>query len=85
MKKNFIGIIRDSTVSDAAKLIYMDIYDTCDKNGECKKPNSYFAELHGKKPDTICRIISELAKSGYISVEVIRDHRGTSRIIRLNK
>lgn len=71
----------DKTISDAAKLMYAEITALSNKEGYCWATNEYFADLFGKHPNTISRIVSELGKNEHIELEFLTTPLGTKRHI----
>jgi len=65
-----IDIFFSEELSWTEKLIYTTIEHLEDGNKGCWATNSYFAELLNKKSDTISKAITNLRRSGYISVEM---------------
>ncbi len=56
----------DPDLKDKAKLLYAEISSLCNKSGECKATNNYFAKLYKVTPVTISRLIKQLKDKGYI-------------------
>lgn len=69
----------DTRLSPLAKLLYGEITCLCQKEGFCWATNAYFAKLYKKRKDWISRVISLLAKCGYISIE-LKYKAGTKEI-----
>lgn len=60
----------DSRLKANEKLLYAEITSLTSKNGRCWASNSYFANLYQVDLTTVSRWISNLAKCGYIQVEI---------------
>lgn len=65
----------DADLPPNAKLLYAEITALSNAQGYCSATNAYFAALYGLGDKSIGRLISTLAKSGYLLVEVIRDEK----------
>ena len=77
---SFWSIIPDTVMSDRnlkpnAKLLYARITSLQSANGYCYATNKYLAEQLCVEPDTITRLLNNLSKAGYISVDVVRDEQ----------
>jgi len=76
-KPNYYAIIpadvRYSNLKPNAKLLYGEITALSGKLGYCYATNNYFAKLYGVSKNTISRWISDLSKSGFITIEVERN------------
>ena len=58
-------------LSAQEKLLYSEITALTNKKGYCWATNNYFAELYGSSKETISRQISNLAKHGFIHLNII--------------
>lgn len=65
----------DSRLRPNAKILYSEITALSNKSGFCTATNEYFSELYKLSKKRISELISELAKYGYIHVDVIRDDK----------
>lgn len=79
-KPNFYSVLPatvryDERLKANAKILYSEITALSNKSGFCTASNDYFAELYKLSKKRISELISELAKCGYITVEVIRDDK----------
>ena len=74
----------DSRLKPNEKLLYAEITSLTSKNGRCWASNSYFANLYQVDLATVSRWISNLAKCGYIQVEIDKAG-GNQRSIVLTK
>ena len=75
-KPNYYAVIPanvryDKELTPMAKLLYGEISALAQKEGTCWATNGYFAELYGVNNLTISRLISQLEKKGYITVEIV--------------
>ena len=90
-KPNYYAIIpsdvRYSNLKPNAKLLYGEITALSNKLGYCFASNSYFAELYGVSKNTVSRWITELKKSGFITIQIERNSNKeiTKRIIGIDK
>jgi len=75
----------DNKLKDKAKLLYGEISALSNQTGYCWATNSYFAKLYGIAPESVSRLISNLAESGYISVYVDKDNNNKRSISILTK
>jgi DNA-binding transcriptional ArsR family regulator len=71
----FFGILPanvryDKNLKPMEKILYTEISALIRENDYCCVSNSYFANLYGKTPETVSRWISNLAKNGYIKIEI---------------
>lgn len=71
----------DRTLRPNAKLLYAELTSLCNQYGYCWATNAYFAELYSMTPNAIGRLISQLAKRGYIRCEMMATETGTERRI----
>lgn len=55
-----------------AKLLYGEITALSNRKGYCHAQNAYFCELFGLSERSITRLLSDLAKGGYVRIDVIR-------------
>jgi hypothetical protein len=83
-KKSYYAIIPanvryDESLPPNAKLLYGEITALCNAEGFCWASNKYFAELYGVSTISISKWINVLAKSGYISCEILYKE-GTKQI-----
>lgn len=62
----------DPALRPNAKLLYGEIRAMASKKGYCWASNRYFARLYGLAEKTIGELIRELAKAGYLILEVVR-------------
>lgn len=58
----------DEELTSLEKLLYSEITSLCDKSGSCWAKNKYFANLFGKKEETISRNLKKLEKKNYIQI-----------------
>lgn len=63
----------DRELRPNAKLLYAEITALADATGFCWASNDYLGQLFGLSKDAVKRLISSLAKKGYLTVEVVRD------------
>ena len=63
----------DSRLRPNAKILYSEITALSNKSGFCTATNEYFSELYSLSKTTVSQLISELAKYGYIRVDIIRN------------
>jgi SOS-response transcriptional repressor LexA len=85
----FFGILPanvryDKNLKPMEKILYTEISALTNQNGYCYASNSYFAGLYEKSPETVSRWISNLAKNGYIKIE-IDTSKGNQRKIYLKR
>lgn len=88
-KPNFYAIIPanvryDKELTPNAKLFYGEISSILNFNNKCYASNSYFARVFNISEVQVSRIIKQLSKKNYISVEYINSEKGTKRFIALN-
>ena len=81
MKKNYYAIIPaevrySNKLTANAKLLYGEITALTNEKGYCWASNGYFSELYGKDKRTISGWISQLAKEGFIELELIHGEDG---------
>lgn len=74
----------DNRLKANEKLLYAEITSLTSKNGICWASNGYFANLYNVDLATVSRWVSNLAKCGYIRVEIDRNG-GNKRSIVLTK
>ena len=60
----------DKRLKPIERLLFGEITCLTNKDGYCYASSSYFAELYETKRETISRYISNLAKCGYIKIEI---------------
>ena len=60
----------DKRLKPIERLLFGEITCLTNKDGYCFASSSYFAELYDTKRETISRYISNLAKYGYIKIEI---------------
>lgn len=60
----------DKRLKPIERLLFGEITCLTNKEGYCYASSSYFAELYETKRETISRYISNLAKCGYIKIEI---------------
>ena len=65
----------DSALPPNAKILYGEITALSNAKGYCCARNAYFAALFGLGEKSVSRLVTALAKGGYLQVEVIRDER----------
>ena len=65
----------DPDLPPNAKILYGEITALSNAKGYCCARNAYFAELFGLGEKSVSRLIAQLAKGGYLRVEVIRDEK----------
>lgn len=65
----------DEELRPNAKLLYAEISAMSDATGFCWATNRHLARLFGISQDTVSGLIGQLARRGYLTVEVIRDER----------
>lgn len=58
----------DEELPPNAKLLYAEISSLTDRRGYCYASNEYFMRLYSLSERTIRRLISELARLGYVSI-----------------
>ena len=58
-------------LSAQEKLLYSEITALTNKKGYCWATNNYFAELYGLSKETVSRQVSNLAKHGFIHLNII--------------
>jgi len=63
----------DPQLKPNAKLLYAEITALQEASGYCWASNKYLADLFGLKSETITALVGDLAKAGYVEVEVVRD------------
>lgn len=61
----------DDRLPAAAKLLYGEISSLASREGYCFARNDYFAELYKVTDRTVTRLISQLAKYGYVTIRLI--------------
>ncbi|ANK63396.1 hypothetical protein AYR56_05195 [Loigolactobacillus backii] len=61
----------DKDLPANAKLLYGEITALCNKKGYCWASNKYFADLYGIKEGSVSRLISKLAKKGYLNIKLV--------------
>jgi len=70
----------DEEISMSEKVFFSEITALSNKWGFCTAPNSYFAKLYGKSPETISRWVSKLAKRGHVEVQLEKQAGNVRRI-----
>lgn len=65
----------DKKLRANAKLLYAEITALCNKQGYCSASNEYFAGLYDLSKKTIGELISQLARCGYVRIDIVRDER----------
>lgn len=70
----------DSRITAFQKLLFSEILALTNKEGYCWASNSYFAKLYDKNPNYISGVINDLAKKGYIIIEVNKDEGNFRKI-----
>lgn len=62
------------------KFLWGEISALSNKEGFCWASNSYFANLYGKNEKYISGVINDMAKKGYIAIEVNQDEGNKRKI-----
>lgn len=62
----------DRDLPASAKLLYGEITALSNRKGYCHAQNAYFCDLFDLSDRSITRLLSDLAKGGYIRLDVIR-------------
>ena len=62
----------DRGLPASAKLLYGEITALSNRKGYCHAQNAYFCDLFDLSDRSITRLLSDLAKGGYIRLDVIR-------------
>ncbi|MCI8880685.1 MAG: helix-turn-helix domain-containing protein [Clostridiaceae bacterium] len=80
-KPNFYAILPASVRYDErlrpnAKLLYAEITAMCGAEGFCVAQNNYFSSLFGLGRKTISELVAQLAKYGYLKVEILQGEGG---------
>lgn len=65
----------DTSLRPNAKLLYAEITALAGASGYCWATNEYLAQLFGIAARTVSDLVAQLAKCGYIRVEVVRDEK----------
>ena len=65
----------DETLRPNAKLLYAEISAMSDATGFCWATNRHLAKLFGISQDTVSDLIGQLARRGYLCVEVLRNEK----------
>tara|TARA_R100001440_G_scaffold23448_1_gene38195 strand:- start:2214 stop:2834 length:621 start_codon:yes stop_codon:yes gene_type:complete len=65
--------VRYSDLKPNAKLLYGEITALQNKEGYCFAQNKYFARLYNVTKNTASSWINDLAKAGFIEIEIIKD------------
>lgn len=65
----------DTSLRPNAKLLYAEITALAGASGYCWATNEYLAQLFGIAARTVTDLVAQLAKCGYIRVEVVRDEK----------
>ena len=65
----------DEDLRPNAKLLYAEITALANTEGFCWASNDRMAEWYGISPKTVGSLIQQLARKGYITVELIRDEK----------
>ena len=78
MQRSYYAIIPanvryDKELPPNAKLLYGEITALCNEKGYCWATNSYFSDLYKVHNKSISRLISQLEKKGYITIEMIME------------
>ena len=78
IEASFWAIIPDPVLSSTklkanAKLLYAKVTSLQRSKGYCYASNKYLAEGLGIAPDTVTRLLKELADAGYLRIDVVRD------------
>lgn len=63
----------DTSLRPNAKLLYAEITALAGASGYCWATNEYLAQLFGIAARTVTDLVAQLAKCGYIRVEVVRN------------
>lgn len=58
----------DKSISELAKLFFAEITALSNKFGYCTASNKYFADLYGKNPQWVSKVIQSLFKAGHINI-----------------
>lgn len=61
----------DKNLKANEKLLYGEITSLTHSTGKCFASNDYFAKLYDTSKETVSRWISDLAKLGYIKIEIV--------------
>lgn len=64
-------VLHDKRLPAAARLLYGSISSLANQEGYCFASNDYFADRYQLSDRTITRLISQLAKYGYVTVRLI--------------
>jgi hypothetical protein len=76
----------DKNLSASEKLFFAEITALTQMNGRCYASNSYFAELYDVARSTISLWVSNLAKSGYVSITLVYEGKSVAgRYITINE
>ena len=65
----------DTSLRPNAKLLYAEITALAGASGYCWATNEYLAQLFGIAARTVTDLVAQLAKCGYIRVEIVRDEK----------
>lgn len=65
----------DTSLRPNAKLLYAEITALAGASGYCWATNEYLAQLFGIAARTVSDLVAQLAKCGYIRVEIVRDEK----------
>jgi len=83
-----IIVLRDKNLSKGAKLLFIEIYNTSDRdnNGDyedyCSKRNKYLAELLNVSSSSIKLWLRQLKNSNFIKIELIYEENSKELIER---
>lgn len=71
-----IAVIKDRRISQSAKLLYCLVTALQTEKGYCYASNRYLADGIGlENEESVKRLLRELAKAGYFTIEIVRDER----------
>lgn len=76
----FWAVIPDTVLSATdikpnAKLLYAKVTSLQAATGYCYASNKYLANGLGLAPDTVTRLLNELANAGYLRLEIVKDEK----------
>lgn len=74
------AFVRCADILANAKLMHGEIPALCEKEGFCWASNGYFGKLYDANERTIRRWITELAKAGFVTVDLAANQYGARRI-----
>lgn len=71
-----VAVIKDKHLSQSAKLLYCLVTALQTERGYCYASNRYLADGIGlENEESVKRLLRELSKAGYFTIEIVRDER----------